>query len=598
MRDEETRRALGPDRAADPRRAAHLRRRHGQGYSRFEHTAHGIALELLQFVPLDDPVKISRLQLANRSGRGAAPVGHGLRRVGARHVAQRTRAVRRHRARRRRPARSSRAIPGTATSATRVAFADLGGRQTRLDRRSHRVPRPQRHARRIPAALGAARRSPAASAPASTRARALQTPRRARARASATEVVFLLGQAATTDEARALVARYRAADLDARAARGRTSAGTTLLGAVQVKTPDRSLDLLLNRWLLYQTLACRIWARSRLLPGERRLRLPRPAPGRAWRSRVARPRPRARAPPARRRAPVRRGRRAALVACRPRAAACARASPTTCSGCRTSSRTTSTSPAMPPILDERCRSSTGRALAAGRARGATSQPDGLERDARRCYEHCARALDRGLAVGAHGLPLMGTGDWNDGMNRVGAERQGRERLARLVPARDALRAFAPLAERARRRRPRGGAGARTPTRSQAALERDGWDGDWYRRAYFDDGTPLGSAPERRVPDRLDRAVLGGDLRRGRPGRARARAMAAVDEHLVRRERRARRCSSRRPSTRRRTIPGYIKGYPPGIRENGGQYTHAALWAVLAFAAARRRRPGRRAVRAC
>ena len=108
------------------------------------------------------------------------------------------------------------------------------------------------------------------------------------------------------------------------------------------------------------------------------------------------------------------------------------------------------------------------------------------------FEHCARGLDRSLAVGAHGLPLIGTGDWNDGMNRVGERGKGESvwlgwfLYATLERVRAARRS-------ARRSGARRRAGARTPPRSQAALERDGWDGDWYRRGYFDDGTPLGSA---------------------------------------------------------------------------------------------------------
>ena len=330
-------------RCRSARRPAPYVARHGQGYSRFEHTSHGIALELLQFVPLGRPDQdlAPRDREPLRPARAASrspPTSSGC----SAPRAARSAPLRRHRARRGRPARCSRATPGTASSRDRVAFADLGGRADRLDRRPHGVPRPQRHASTIP------RRSSAASAlvrqrraPASIPcARAADDGRAAR-RASAPTIVFLLGQAASAEEARALVARYRAADARRRCcARSRTR-WDDVLGAVQVTTPDRVVDLLLNRWLLYQTLACRVWARSAFYQAggafgfRDQLQDVMALVGRA-------PRARARASPARRGAAVRRGRRAALVASAVgprRAHAHLRRSR---SGCPTPSRTTST----------------------------------------------------------------------------------------------------------------------------------------------------------------------------------------------------------------------------------------------------------------
>ena len=196
------------------------------------------------------------------------------------------------------------------------------------------------------------------------------------------------------------------------------------------------------------------------------------------------------------------------------------------------------------------------------------------------FEHCARALDRSLSVGAHGLPLIGTGDWNDGMNRVGHEGRG-ESVWLGWFLHTTLWEFARLAE-AR------GDGARADTwrahvhALKASLEEHAWDGDWYRRAYFDDGTPLGSVvnPECRI-DSIAQSwgVISGAAE---PARA-ARAMAAVEEYLVRRDQELILLFTP-PFDQAPLDPGYIKGYPPGIRENGGQYTHAAIWAVMAFAA--------------
>jgi cyclic beta-1,2-glucan synthetase len=204
------------------------------------------------------------------------------------------------------------------------------------------------------------------------------------------------------------------------------------------------------------------------------------------------------------------------------------------------------------------------------------------------YEHCVRALEHGYRLGPHGLPRMGTGDWNDGMNKVGAGGQGESVwLAWFLLA--ILRDFAPLAER------RGDAERAAWCRERAealraAVEAHAWDGAWYRRAYFDDGTPLGSAvnDECKIDSIAQSwAVLSGAAR---PERAR-QAMDAVEEHLVREKDRLILLFTP-PFDRGRLEPGYVKGYVPGIRENGGQYTHAATWVVQATALLGR---GRRAV---
>jgi cyclic beta-1,2-glucan synthetase len=196
------------------------------------------------------------------------------------------------------------------------------------------------------------------------------------------------------------------------------------------------------------------------------------------------------------------------------------------------------------------------------------------------FEHCARGLDRSLDVGEHGLPLIGTGDWNDGMNRVGELGKGESVwLGWFLHA--TLAAFAPLAK-ARGEAARAAQWLSHAARLRVSLERDGWDGDWYRRGYFDDGTPLGSA----VSDecRIDSIAQSWSVISGAAESARAaRAMAAVDEQLIRRSDGLALLFTP-PFDRTRLDPGYIKGYPPGIRENGGQYTHAAAWSAIAFAA--------------
>ena len=187
------------------------------------------------------------------------------------------------------------------------------------------------------------------------------------------------------------------------------------------------------------------------------------------------------------------------------------------------------------------------------------------------YDHCARALDRADALGAHGIPLMGTGDWNDGMNRVGSGGKG-ESVWNGWFFIAALRHFAPIAE-AR------GDHARTSTcldraeKLRAAIEAHAWDGEWYRRAYFDDGTPLGSAANGEC--RIDSIAQSWAAISGAAEPARAiQAMEAVDRLLVQ-DRDRLILLFTPPFDKGKLQPGYIKGYLPGVRENGGQYTHAA-----------------------
>jgi cyclic beta-1,2-glucan synthetase len=195
------------------------------------------------------------------------------------------------------------------------------------------------------------------------------------------------------------------------------------------------------------------------------------------------------------------------------------------------------------------------------------------------FDHCARALDRSLAVGSHGLPLMGTGDWNDGMNRVGREGRGESVWLGWFLHQN-LREFAKLASA--RGEHEHAARWQTHLESLAvALEREAWDGDWYRRAYFDDGTPLGSSGDAEC--RIDSIAQSWGVLSGVADTDRAvRAMESVDRHLVRRAQ-GQILLFTPPFDRTPLDPGYIKGYVPGIRENGGQYTHAAVWTVLAFA---------------
>ncbi len=545
--------------------------RHGQGYSRFEHTAHGIAMDLMMLVPLSDPVKISRLTLENLSGH--------TRRLSVTAYAEWVLGVAR-------PGSAPFVVtsmdPATGAMfarnawngefADRLAFADLGGLQTswtgdRLEflGRNTTLDHPESLERgeRLSGRTGAGL-DPCA---------ALQTIVEIEPGGRA-EVLFLLGQGESPEESRVLIERYRATSCD-QVLREVREHWDGLLESVQVKTPDRSMDLMLNRWLLYQTLSCRIWSRSALYQS-----------GGAYGFRdqlqdVM-----------------------ALAAVRPDIAreqilrAAARQfeegdvqhwwHPPTGRGVRTRisddrlwlvyavSHYLRTA-VDEAVLDEEVPWLAG-ALLEDRQQEAYFVPAESQQRST-LYEHCARALDRSLDVGSHGLPLIGAGDWNDGMNRVGQEGRGESVWLGWFLLVN-LREFAPIAdlrgdsERAARWRARADA-------LQVSLDRDGWDGEWYRRAYFDDGTPIGSAgnDECRI-DSISQswAVLSGE---GVGDRAR-QAMESVDRHLVRRADRLLLLLTP-PFDRTVLDPGYIKGYPPGIRENGGQYTHAAIWSVMAFA---------------
>ena len=205
---------------------------------------------------------------------------------------------------------------------------------------------------------------------------------------------------------------------------------------------------------------------------------------------------------------------------------------------------------------------------------------GRSEDTASLYQHCVRAILRGLKFGEHGLPLMGTGDWNDGMNMVGKQGRGESVWLGFFLC-EVLRKFAGLA-----RLHADPAFAELCERQASALrqviEQHGWDGEWYRRAYFDDGSPLGSASNTEC--RIDSIAQSWSVLSGAGDAQRSRkAMQELDQRLVRRDYALIQLLD--PAFDKSNLdPGYIRGYAPGVRENGGQYTHAAIWAAMAFAA--------------
>jgi cyclic beta-1,2-glucan synthetase len=229
------------------------------------------------------------------------------------------------------------------------------------------------------------------------------------------------------------------------------------------------------------------------------------------------------------------------------------------------------------VLDESIAFLEGRTLEVGE-HDAFFQPTISEQRAS-LFEHCALALDASLALGTHGLPLMGTGDWNDGMNRVGEHGKGESVwLGWFLHV--TLTAFASVAD-ARSDLARSAKWRAHAAALKDALEHHGWDGAWYRRGFFDDGTPLGSTSSEEC--RIDSIAQSWSVISGAADPERAeKAMQSADEMLIRRDEGLALLFTP-PFDRTPLDPGYVKGYPPGVRENGGQYTHAAVWCVIAFA---------------
>ena len=388
-------------------------------------------------------------------------------------------------------------------------------------------------------------------------------------------VAAILGAAAAEGEALELLERYRDPARAAAALAEAVEVWEQRLGVVTVRTPEPLFDAIVNRWSLYQALACRMWARSAIYQS---------GGAYGFRDQLQDVMAFVYAEPQVARAHILR--------------AAARQfeegdvqhwwHPASGRGVRT--RFSDDLAWLPyvvdhyvqvtgdaAVLDETVPFLTMRALEP-HEHEVYDQP-GVSHEQASLYEHCVRALRRASTHGLRGLPLIGIGDWNDGMNRVGKDGSGESVwLAWFLIT--TLRGFAPHADA------RGDTTTAQEFRALAdgyaeAVERDGWDGEWYRRAFFDDGTPLGSASQPEC--KIDAIAQSWSVISGAADPARAaQAMRALEEHLVDTD--AGLIKLLTPAFDEMPHdPGYIKGYVPGVRENGAQYTHAALWAVLAAA---------------
>ncbi len=545
--------------------------RHGFGYSVFEHYENDIVSELYTYVAMDAPVKFVVVKLRNTSPRTRRLSVTGywelvmgeFRHANQMHIVTET------------DPHSGALIARNAygrEAAGRVVFAHINERE-----RSVSGNRTEFIGRNGSLASPAAMRNKRLSGRTGTGldpCAAIQA-RFELAAGQEREIVFVFGAARDVNEARHYIQRFGGRAGARQALEAVWDHWNRTLGAVNVDTPDRALNVLVNGWLVYQTLSCRLWGRSGYYQSggaygfrdqlQDTMALIHATP---WLAREQLIRHAGRQflkgdvqhwwhPP---NGQGVRTRFSDDYLWLPYA---------TCRYVRATGDT--------GVLDESIHFLQGRELYADEEAYydlPTRSPATAS-----LYEHCVRALKHGLRFGEHHLPLMGCGDWNDGMNLVGKDGKGEsvwlawfllenlELFAGLARNRDDTD-FAELC-------------AAQAARLRSNIEAEAWDGAWYRRAWFDDGTPLGSAGNDECQiDSISQswAVISGA---GDPERAR-QAMMAVDERLVRRDKQIIQLLDP-PFDKSDLEPGYIKGYVPGVRENGGQYTHAAIWTTMAFA---------------
>ena len=550
--------------------------RHGFGYSVFEHYQSGIASELFTYVAMDAPVKFAVVKLRNHSTRARHLSLTGYwelvlgewRHANLMHIMTET------------DTHSGALFAHNSYGrecANRVVFAQvsdahisltgrtLSGNRTEFIGRNGSLAKPAAMRRKRLSGKTGAGLDPCA---------AIQTQIEL-AEGEECEVVFVFGAAGSSDEARHLIQRFGGPAGAHQALEAVWEYWNHTLGAVNVETPDPALDIMTNGWLVYQTLSCRYWARSGYYQS---------GGAYGFRDQLQDT--------------------MALIHATPWLA---REQLVRCAGhqfhegdvqhwwhpphgqgvrthfsddylwlpyatCRYVLTTGDTG-----VLDEQINFLEGRELNA-EEEAYYDQPQ-RSNDTASLYEHCVLAIKHGLRFGEHQLPLIGCGDWNDGMNLIGREGKG-ESVWLAWFLYENLQQFADLALS---RDDETFADVCTEQAAQLRknIEANAWDGDWYRRAYFDDGTPLGSAQNDECQiDSISQswAVIsgGGDSKRAQ------QAMAAVDKRLVRRDAQLIQLLDP-PFDKSPLEPGYIKGYIPGVRENGGQYTHAAIWTTMAFA---------------
>ena len=561
------------------------RARHGAGYTVFEHNSHGIEQELTVFVPVDEkggePIKLQKLLLRNDSSRH--------RKLSVTYYVEWTLGEDRESSQMHVATHWDDEVQALLARnryhpeyGDRVAFAAINpppesysGDRTSFLGRNRSMGNPAAMERtRLPGRTGVGF-DPCA---------ALQVTLEL-APGERSEITCMLGQAESVEEVHERVFTYREG-LALETALSKTRAWwDDLLGTIEVHTPELATDFLINRWLLYQSLSCRIWGRSAFYQSGGAF---------GFRDQLQDVMAFLYAYPELAREHI------LLAASRQFKEGDVQHWWHPPSGAGIRSRISDDLLWLPYVVAHYIRT-TGDVDILHTAVPFLDAPM-LEDDQHEIFltpkvalergtlfEHCQRAVTRSLTFGPHGLPLMGTGDWNDGMNLVGAGGRGESVWLAWFMV-DVLQGMAELSELLGR-----------PDLSQTyhqdrngliqRVERAAWDGEWYLRATFDDGTPLGSSANKEA--RIDSLPQSWAWLSGAADTDRAeRALESAWRHLVR-EDEGLVLLFTPPFDRSKPSPGYIKGYPPGVRENGGQYTHAALWFAMAMA---RRGDGARAAK--
>lgn len=570
IRDDQTGEFWSPTPSPCPTSTPHVVR-HGFGYSIFEHSDHGIVSQVSFFVAKDAPVKFIVVKLTNISGRPRRLSITGywewvlgdLRPKNLMHVQTEV------------DLKSGALLARNFFNtdfADRIAFVDVNdiSRTVTGDRREF-LGRNGSLAQ--PACLKQARLSGKVG-PGLDPCAALQVSFDLPS-GHEKETVFRLGLGRSIADVQHLIHRFRRVDASDIALQDVKEFWSNTLGTVQVETPDPAANLMANGWLLYQTLSSRLWGKTGFyqsggaygfrdqLQDVMALVHAEPALAREHLLRAASRQFRDGDVQHWWHPPLGRGVRTHFsddFLWLPYAV------------CRYISTTGDTT-----VLDESLPFLESRPLKP-LEEAFYDLPNRSEHSAS-LYQHCVKAIEHGLSFGVHGLPLMGCGDWNDGMNQVGHQGRG-ESVWLAFFLGDVLTQFASLASR--RNDPAFASLCQSQRlQLQQNIEQHAWDGEWYRRAYFDNGDPLGSHINSECQiDSLPQSwsIISG---MGDPERSRV-AMASVDSRLVLSQARLIRLFDP-PFDSSSQNPGYIKGYIPGVRENGGQYTHGAIWTAMAFA---------------
>lgn len=545
--------------------------RHGSGYTIYENTSHGIKQELLVFAAVDSSIKISRLRVQNLTDRHRelsvtfyCDLVLGVERAKSApfiitEIDSVTGAI---------FARN----PNNTEFSDRVAFiaTDSLSRTWTCDRREFlgrngNLARPAAMFRENLSGSSGAGLNPCAAVQSKFELEPNET----------REIIFLLGEEDKKGAARESILHFRQHSSVATEYGKIVESWNKTLDVIKVKTPDKKLDLLLNHWLVYQTLSCRFWARTSVYQSSGAY---------GFRDQLQDA--------------------MTLVYSRPDLArhhllrAASRQfkegdvqhwwhEP---SGAGTRTRISDNllwlvlvtnfyvdKTGDAGVLDENIPFLDAPVLPEGEME-VYIRPV-VSGETASLFEHCVRAVERSLTIGEHGLPLIGAGDWSDGLNRVGTKGKGESVWMGWFLAK-ILNDFAPVCER------RGEGQKAKKYRAHAKLltknlEANAWDGDWYLRAFFDDGTPLGSHTNDEC--KIDSIAQSWSLISGLGDPKRQKqAVKSVGEHLIRKDENLALLLTP-PFDSGELEPGYIKGYPPGIRENGGQYTHAACWMIIAYA---------------